>query len=108
MPSSQSQCIHARRPTAPRTLDNSDAEEIRLQFFYGETRLENRLLYELRSDACEESAVTRNTMSAAEKHEAIVQSTNSELGSCRYTPTAFASAEAFGGGSEYLLFGRLA
>src|SRR4029077_991748 len=33
MPLSQSQRIHARRLTAPRTLDNSDAEEIRLQCF---------------------------------------------------------------------------
>jgi hypothetical protein len=43
-------------------------------------------------------------MSAAEKNEAIVQGTNSELGSSRYTPTAFVFAEASGGGSEYLPF----
>jgi len=44
-------------------------------------------------------------MSAAEKNEAIVQGTNSDLGSSRYTPTALVFAEAFGGGSEYLPFG---
>ena len=50
--------------------------------------------------------MTRNTMSAAEKNEAIVQGTNSELGSSRYTPMAFAFAESFGGGSECLPFWR--
>ena len=50
--------------------------------------------------------MTRNTMSAAENNEAIVQSANSELASSRYTPTAFAFAESFGGGSECLPFWR--
>jgi hypothetical protein len=48
--------------------------------------------------------VTRNTMSAAEKNEDIVQGTNSDLGSSRYIPTAFAFAESFGGGSECMPF----
>ena len=48
--------------------------------------------------------MTRNTMSPAEKNEAIVQGTNSELGSSGYTPTACAFAESFGGGSECMPF----
>jgi len=51
--------------------------------------------------------VTRNTMSATEKNEAIVEGTNSEVGSSRYTPTVFAFAESFGGGSEYIPFLRM-
>ena len=51
--------------------------------------------------------MTRNRMPAAEKNEAIVQGTNSELGSSRYTSTAFAFAESFGGGSEYIPFWRM-
>jgi hypothetical protein len=46
-------------------------------------------------------------MSAAERNEGTVQGTNSELGSSRYTPTAFAFAESFGGGSEYISFWRM-
>ena len=47
--------------------------------------------------------MTRNTMSAAEKNDALIQGTNSERGSSTYTPTALVFAESFGGGSECLL-----
>jgi hypothetical protein len=50
--------------------------------------------------------VTSKTNSAVENNGSIGKSRNSEHESSRYTSTAFAFAESFGGGSECLPFWR--
>jgi hypothetical protein len=56
---------------------------------------------------CEELTVTRNTNSGVGNNESIGKSARSGLESPSYAPTAFESAEVFGGGFEYFPFRRL-
>jgi hypothetical protein len=95
--------------TTPRlhAVDNASGSKTRLRGFAVKPVWNIICCYVLCSDMhCEEITLTRNTNSAVENNGSIGPSRRCELESFRYTPTAFAFAEFFGGGLEYLPFWR--